>query len=242
MNQHLAPWLRRGALAVAALALFAGVAPRAQAGPIVGVYEKSGFDYVVNLGDSTSLSSISINANIPEFGGSTAGAMFAIVGVLNRTMVDSSLLPVGNVIFSTSAIPTTLPDTSIQSGQALVAGFGTADSWFDLIPAVTGGGVGAHATIAATADNSFEKKVDNTFFNALPFSMAGTIDANGNLNFALYSAIASDDFNEPPFPQSISKLYNVHVTSTGITAPEPASLVLIGLALAATATIRRRTV
>ena len=116
-------WLRRGAFAVAAIALVAGAPLRAFALPLVGVYEKSGFEYVVNLGDSATLTSVNFNANIAEFGGSTAGAQFTVVGVVDRNLVDSLSLPVGNIVFTTQASFTAanLTETGITSAQGLVA-------------------------------------------------------------------------------------------------------------------------
>jgi len=243
MTAFSTSWLRKGAFAVAAVALLTGAPLRAFALPLVGVYEKSGFEYVVNLGDSSSLSSVSYNANIAEFGGSTAGALFTIVGVVDRNLVDSATLPVGNVVFTTLTSPTasSLTVTGITSAQQLVAGFGTSDSWFDLIPAIISGGAGAHATLQATAANAFEVKVGNDFFGAFPFQTTGTIDGNGNLHISLYSAIAGSDFDTPPTPKTVTKLFDLNVSSGGLAkAPEPTSLVLLGVALAAGALLRRQ--
>ena len=239
MIRILNPWLRKGALAVAGLALVFGASLRAQALPLVGVYEKSGFEYLVNLGDSSTFSSLAVNANIPEFGGSTAGALFTIVGVVDRTKQDSFGFPVANIIFTkTGAAPSALSDNGINSAQNLVAGNGTSDSWFDLIPSIINGGAGAHATLSATADTAFEAKVDNTFFGAFPFSTAGTIDANGNLHIGLYSAVAASLFDNTP--TTIALLHNLNVTSSQVAVPEPTTVVMLGVALAGCALLRRR--
>jgi hypothetical protein len=240
MMHRLAPWLRKGAIAVAALAVLAGAPLRAHASSLVAVYEKSGFEYLVNIGDSSSLSgTVAFDANIPEFGGSTAGATFAVVGVVDRNKLDSLLLPVANIVYTNpgSGSP---DDGGITTAQLKVAGFGTSDSWFDLIPTIAAGAVGSHVTLQATADNSFEKKVDNTFFGAFPFSIAGTIANDGTLHISLYSGIASDAFDNTP--TTLSKLHDLNVFSGGITVPEPTSLVLIGGALASAALLRRRSV
>src|SRR5262249_49659085 len=153
-------------------------------------------------------------------GGSTAGALFSVVSVVNRNLKDQLDLPVGNIIYSNpgSSSP---DDAGITTAQSKVAGFGTADSWFDLITSVSNGSKGAFVVLAQTADNSFTKKVDSTFFGAFSFSISGTIDQSGNLNISLYSGVAGSDFNDPPTTTSITKLADLHVTSTGITVPEP---------------------
>jgi len=223
------PWLRRGAAAVAGFALVFGAAFSAHAISLVGVYEKSGFEYLVNLGTTSSLSApggVAVNANISQFGGTTAGALFTIVSVVDRNLSDSF------------GVPTGINDSAIGQAQNLVAGNGTSDSWFDLIPTVANGAIGANKTVTSSDPVAFEVKVGNDFFSAFPFSTTGTIDANGNLSISLYSAVASDAFDNTP--QVITKLLNLHVTSTHVSAPEPTSLLLIGAGLAALGTVRRR--
>ena len=236
------PWLRRGAAAVAGFALVFGAAFSAHAISLVGVYEKSGFEYLVNLGTTSSLSApggVAVNANISQFGGTTAGALFTIVSVVDRNLSDSFGVPLPNIVFTkTGTFPTGINDSAIGQAQNLVAGNGTSDSWFDLIPTVASGAIGANKTVTSSDPVAFEVKVGNDFFSAFPFSTTGTIDANGNLSISLYSAVASDAFDNTP--QVITKLLNLHVTSTHVSAPEPTSLLLIGVGLAALGTVRRR--
>ena len=246
MIHAFTPWLRRGAFAVAALAILAGVPHRSQALPLVGVYEKNSFEFIVNLGDSASLNTLNYNANISQFGNTTAGAQFTIVSVLSRTFTDSSGAAfLGNVVYTktgTAPDASALTDNGVTQAQNFVAGAGTADSWFDLITNVINGGAGFNIVLASNAANSFETKVDNTFFGNFPFSTAGTIDGSGILSTTLYSSVASDLFSGAPL--TVTKIMDLGVTSTGIhkvtPAPEPASLVLIGAALGAVAALRRR--
>jgi len=207
------PWLRRGAAAVAGFALVFGAAFSAHAISLVGVYEKSGFEYLVNLGTTSSLSApggVAVNANISQFGGTTAGALFTIVSVVDRNLSDSFGVPLPNIVFTkTGTFPTGINDA-----------------------------IGANKTVTSSDPVAFEVKVGNDFFSAFPFSTTGTIDANGNLSISLYSAVASDAFDNTP--QVITKLLNLHVTSTHVSAPEPTSLLLIGVGLAALGTVRRR--
>jgi len=238
-------WLRTCALAVAGFALVFGASLSAQALSLVGVYQKSGFEYLVNIGSPSSLTpgtTIPVNANIASFGGSTAGALFSIVGVVDRNMQDSFGVPLSNIIFTKTGTFPVVSDTAIGQAQNLIAAQGGSDSWFDSIPAIASGPLGANLTQSASAPTGYALNAvgtGNNFFGAFAFSTVGTIDANGNLSISLYSAIQSDPFTSAP--QQVNLLANLHVTSTGISVvPEPASILAIGLALAGMATLRRR--
>ena len=244
MIRNPSSWLRTCAVAVAGFALVFGAALSAHALSLVGVYQKSGFEYVVNLGSPSSLTpgtTIPVNANIASFGGSTAGALFSIVGVVDRNMQDEFGVPVSNIIFTKTGTFPVVTYTGIGQAQNLVAGQGAADSWFDLIPSIASGALGANLTQSATAPTAYAVKVagtSNDFFGAFSFSTVGTIDSTGNLRISLYSAVQSDAFTGAP--QSVNLLANLHVTPTGIVVPEPASILAIGLGLAGIATLRRR--
>ncbi|HTO05718.1 MAG TPA: PEP-CTERM sorting domain-containing protein [Myxococcota bacterium] len=222
-------------MAVAGFALLFGASLSARAGSLVGVYQKNGFEYLVNLG--TGVGPLTYDANITEFGGSTAGALFSVVGVVDRNLVDDFGSAIGNIEYSKTGSPGSLSDDAILTAGTRVAGFGTSDSWFDLIPAIANGAPGTHTTIPNNLVNSFAVRVDNTFFGAFPFSIAGTIAADGTLTTSVYQAISSSDVNGTP--QVNSLLVTLHVTPTGL-APEPMSMVLIGVALAGVAAVRRR--
>ncbi|HTO69267.1 MAG TPA: PEP-CTERM sorting domain-containing protein [Myxococcota bacterium] len=199
----------------------------------------------MSLGSPSALTpgtTISFNANIPEFGSSTSGALFSIVGVVDRNLQDEFTVPIENIIFSkTGTFPTGLSDSAIGQAQNLIAATGGSDSWFDLPPVngIANGAAGTHLTQANSAPTAFALKIGNDFQSAFPFATTGTIDADGNLSISLYSAIASDPFTGAD--QQITQLARLNVTSTGITVvPEPASILVIGLTLAGLATLRRR--
>lgn len=243
-------WLRTCALAVAAFALVLGASARAHALSLVAVYQKSGFEYLVSLGSASTLTpgtTISFDANIPEFGGSTSGAQFSIVGVVDRNLQDAFSVPIPNVIFSKAGtFPTGLTDNAIGQAQNLLAAPGApSDAWLDLPPVngIANGAAGTHVTQSATAPTGYALKIGNDFQSAFPFTTVGTIAADGTLSIGLYSAIAGDPFldpSDPAFNQRLTQIASLHVTSTGITVPEPVTILAIGLALAGLATLRRR--
>jgi len=239
MISSASSWLRTCASAVAGCALVFGVAAHARANSLVAVYEKSGFEYIVSLGPESSFTSVSFNANISQFGGSTSGALFTIVSVVDRNLADEFSVPIPNIVFTKTGAFPALSDNAIGQAQNLVApNGGSADAWFDLLPTIANGPAGTFKVVAATDPTAFEVKVGNDFFSAFPFATTGTIDASGNLHIGLYSAIASDAFTGAD--QIVSLLHNINVTSGGVAVPEPTGLIGLGIALASLATLRRR--
>jgi hypothetical protein len=231
--------LARGAVA-AVLALAAGspaVAATIGTGNLVMVLQKNGQEYLLNLGSTSSLSSLNVSLSGASAAlGGLGGAKVAVLGVRNPAQtVDFGFgpLPQDNFIFSTNASNPTPSDVNIVNAMEAVdvAGSG-AVTWFNALRGTSGNFPLTIPTSSSASFAGFFQGTDNPG-GGLAFAITAVLDSAGNLaSLGLYEGIQGYASFGGPNTQ-VNKLGSLSISGGTLSfVPEPTTLAMLAVGLA----------
>lgn len=229
----------------------AGIASGAQALPIANgdllvVLQKSGTEFLVNLGNFGTSHPVDLTAASTVLGG-LEGAKVAVVGVADpgrRTTISGFPgveFNAENILFS--AAPTTsiasLTDNQIEAAMNITDSTLESTAWFWQLrsPIVTN-------VVPVTASWSYQNNLGvgtDAIANSFFFSIAGII-TGGQLQLDIISAERGyADFGGQPQRVGLAGTLSINGNSLGYSAvPEPGTLILLSAGLAGIAVLERR--